>query len=220
MLMAFKQTTCLMKQILLLTLLIYSNPCLSQLERSLTAALQHGIYIYNNQKDTIYLSDMHVPLSSKFKDLQVVDSIQIDGLGSKEIIFYRKCRGKIDEHGTTFVASGLVNVSKFEIWNLDTKEMMFEATNFYKSKFVRNNFGRISLKGKVTWSYDFSFDDTGLVTISKLKTKSKGYIAQLNVEKTKAKNKHVFEKKYNINNLTSDKTEGAYRFINGKYTRE
>jgi hypothetical protein len=98
--------------------------------------------------------------------------------------------------------------------------MMFEATNFYKSKFVRNNFSRISLKGKVIWSYHLSFDDTGLVTISQLKTKSKGYTALLNVEKTKAKNKHVFEKKPYINNLTSDKTEGTYRFVNGKYIRE
>ena len=79
-----------MKQILFFVILICSNPCLGQLDRSVKAAFQNGIYFYNNQKDTIYLSDMDVPLSCQCKDLQVVDSIQIDGVGSKEIIFFRK----------------------------------------------------------------------------------------------------------------------------------
>jgi len=208
-----------MKQILFFTLVICSNPCLSQLERSITAALQKGIYVYNNQKDTLYLSDMNIGLSCKCKDLQVVDSVQIDGIGSKEIIFYRKCHGKIDEHGATFDASRHVNVSKYEIWNLDTKEMIFEATNFYRSKFDKK-LHHVRTKGKVTWSYDFKIDSTGRIIISKLKTKSKGYNMELNVEKTKAKNKHVFEKIPYTENVTSDKREGTYRYVNGKYIIE
>ena len=205
-----------MKQILFLILLIGSNPCWSQIERSLTAALQNGVYIYNNQKDTMYLSYMNVGLSCKCKDLEVVDSVQIDGVGSKEIVFYRKCRGKIDEHGDTFVASGNVNVSKYEIWNLDTKEMLFEATNFYKSNFNRKT-GKVGRKGKITWSFDFNIDSKGLITISKLKTRSKTYNVELNVEKTKAKNRPVVEKSRNKDNVTSDKTEGTYRYVNGTY---
>jgi hypothetical protein len=209
-----------MKQILFFTIVICTNPCLGQLERSGKAAFQNGIYVYNNQQDTIYLSDMNVPLSCQCKDLQVVDSIQIDGVGSKEIIFFRKCGGKDDEQGGTYVTRGYVNVSKYEIWNLDTKEMIFEATSFYKSKFDRNNLGRNRIEGKVSWSYNFSIDDTGTVTISKLKTSTKAYEFILNVEKTKAKNKPVREKSPYIYNLSADKTEGTYRYVNGKYIKE
>jgi hypothetical protein len=209
-----------LKQILFFVIIIYSNPCLGQLDLSVKAAFQNGIYFYNNQKDTIYLSDMDVPLPCQCKNLQVVDSIQIDGVGSKEIIFYRKCRGKIDEHGGTFVASGYVNVSKYEIWNLDTKEMMFEATNFYKSKFDKKTNKVIRIKGVVSWSYDFSIDDAGKITISKLKTKTKVYNVGLNVEKTKGKNKHVYEKMPYKYNFSEVKTEGTYRYVNGKYIKE
>ncbi|MCF8411520.1 MAG: hypothetical protein K9G31_09535 [Crocinitomicaceae bacterium] len=208
-----------MKQILFFTVFVCSNPCLSQFERSFSAALQNGIYIYNNQKDTIYLSFMNVGLSCKCKDLQVLDSVQIDGIGLKEIIFHRKCRGKINGHGATFVASGHVNVSKYEIWNIDTKEIIFEATNFNKSKFD-NKRGRVRSKSLICWSYDFVIDSIGRITISKLKTKSKGYNSELNVKKTKAKNKPVFEKKPYKVKVTSDKTEGTYRYVNGKYIIE
>ena len=207
-----------MKQILFFVILICSNPCLGQLDRSVKAAFQNGIYFYNNQKDTIYLSDMDVPLSCQCKNLQAVDSIQIDGVGSKEIIFFRKCCGKIDEHGGTFVTSGYVNVSKYEIWNLDTKEMMFEATNFYKSKFDRDNLGRDRIKAVVSWSYNFRIDYAGTITISNLKTK--GYKFELNNEKTNAKNKHVREKTPYKSNFSTDKTEGTYRYVNGKYIKE
>jgi hypothetical protein len=162
---------------------------------------------------------MNVGLSCKCKDLQVVDSVQIDGIGLKEIIFHRKCRGKIDEHGATCVASRHVNDSKYEIWNLDTKEMIFEATNFNKSNF-ENKRGRVKTKGLIFWSYDFVIDSIGRITISKLRTKSKGSNAELNVEKTKAKNKPVFEKTPYKDKVTSDKTEGTYRYVKGKYIKE
>jgi hypothetical protein len=209
-----------MKQILFFTTVICANPCLGQLERSAKAVFQNGIYVYNNQQDTIYLSDMNVSLSCECKDLQVVDSIQIDGVGSKEILFFRKCDGKNDEQGGTFVTRGYVNKSKYEIWNLDTKEMIFEATSFYKSKFDRNNLGRNRIKGKVSWSYNFTIDDTGKITISKLKTSTKADEFILSVEQTKAKNKPVREKSQYKGNLFADKTEGTYRYVNGKYIKE
>jgi hypothetical protein len=209
-----------MKQILFFTILICSNPCLSQIERSLYIGIQKGIYVYNNQKDTLYLSEINVSLSCEFKDLQVVDSIQEDGIGSKEIIFFRSCGGRDDKVGSMSITRDYVNVSKYEIWNLDTKEKMFEATNFYRSKFHKKNAGGGRIKGKVSSSYNFRIDDEGTITISNLKIKTKGYKLELNIEKTKAKNKTVLEKSpYNCN-FSADKTEGTYRYINGKYLQE
>jgi hypothetical protein len=209
-----------MKQILFFTILICSNPCLSQIERSLNAVVQKGIYIYNNQKDTIYLSDMNVGLFCKCKDLQIVDSIQIDGVGSKEIVFLRNCRGENDEQGGTFVRSGYNKVSKYEIWNLDTKQLIFEATNYYKSKFDRNNLGSNRIKGVESWSYDFRIDDAGTITISKLKTSTKAKKFIIDKKKSSIKNKVMYKKTpYNFD-VRPDKTEGTYRYVDGKYSRE
>ncbi len=209
-----------MKQILLFTILICSNPCLSQIERSLYIGIQKGIYVYNNQKDTLYLSEINVSLSCEFKDLQVVDSIQIDGIGSKEIIFFRSYGGKDDKVGSISVSREYVSVSTYEIWNLDTKEKMFEATNFYRSKFDTKNVAGGRIKGVVYWLYNFRIDDAGKITISNLKIKTKGYKLELDVEKTKAKNKTVLKKSPYKYNFSADKTEGTYRYVNGKYIKE
>jgi hypothetical protein len=209
-----------MKQILFFTILICSNPCLSQIERSLYIGIQKGIYVYNNQKDSLYLSEINVSLSCKFKDLQVVDSIQIDGIGSKEIIFFRSYKGKDANVGSISITQEYVNASKYEIWNLDTKEKMFEATNFYRSKFDTKNVGGGGIKGVVSWSYNFRIDDAGTITISKLKTKTKTNKLELNVEKTKTKNKRIYEKTPYNYIFFEVKPAGTYRYINEKYIKE
>jgi hypothetical protein len=97
---------------------------------------------------------------------------------------------------------------------------MFEATNFYRSKFDTKNVAGGRIKGVVSWSYNFRIDDAGKITISNLKIKTKGYKLELDVEKTKAKNKTVLKKSPYKYNFSADKTEGTYRYVNGKYIKE
>jgi hypothetical protein len=76
------------------------------------------------------------------------------------------------------------------------------------------------IKGVTSCSYDFKIDSTGFITICKLKTKPKAYKFELNIQKTKVKNKRVLEKSPYKYNFTSNKIEGTYRYVNGKYIKE
>ena len=209
-----------MKQILFFTIFICSNALYAQ--TSLNFVLRENIYVYNNQKDTIFLSKIDAGIFFTCDDLKITDSIQIDGVGSKEIVFFRNCRGLKEDHGGTFDITESVKISKYEIWNLDSKQLIFEAISFYKSDYKRNQMHKDPqrTKGVESWSYDFKIDSTGLITICKLKTKTKAYKLAFNAEKTKAKNQTVLEKSPYNYNITSDKREGTYRYVNGNYIRE
>ena len=75
-----------MKPIFILAFFIYSNALLAQGDLGLM--MRQNIYVYNDQKDTIHLSEINVGKFCICDTLRIIDTIQIDGIGSKEIVFF------------------------------------------------------------------------------------------------------------------------------------
>jgi hypothetical protein len=99
-----------------------------------------NVYIYNHGHDTIFLSKLSllgVEISFNCDTLQIIDSIQVDGTGAKEIVFYRHCSGVSGRHGGSFDVTESAVLTKYEIWNLDTKHLLLEATNHYACNYDR-----------------------------------------------------------------------------------
>ena len=126
-------------------------------------------YIYNQGKDTIHFS------TPDFKGLMVpklaiLDSIQINGKGAKEIVFSRSFEGYINKHGGTFDIDEEFRQNIIEIWNLDTKQQIFQAVKYYSLHFNRFlAFGDLKReKGYHFYSYELHIDEKGEIQLSNL----------------------------------------------------
>lgn len=180
------------------------------------------IYVYNNSNDTIYLSKIN---SCKFcwcDTLRIVARVQIDSIGSKEIVFLRNCNGFTSEHGGTFDIDESINITKYEIWNLDSKKMIFDAVSSYKSDF--NKFQAYSTpkhkKGKESYSYEFKINANGQITISNVKTHAEVFTVQWKTVKKKGKNEKTIEEVPYPYTIKPDRQEGVYKYVNGEYIKE
>lgn len=191
-----------MRQILIFTFLVLSDLVFGQNTLS-SLKSNPDIYVFNNSKDTIYLTKVKLGQWTITQSIKIVDTIQIDGLGSSEIVFVRTVNGVTEEHGGMFDISETKTISKYEIWNVDTKTLLFEAVNSFEFDYNRMD-ARITIpdslqgsfgfgKGKCSYVYDFSIDIKGQVIIKNIR---------------------------NTNNCIADKQEGLYKYINGKYTNE
>lgn len=187
-----------MRQVLILVLvaicnLAFAQPQLGSLKRN------PDIYVFNNSKDTIYLTKVDLGQFSFTDSIEIADTIQIDGSGLKEIIFVRHSHGNFEAHGGMFDISDYKVVAKYEIWNLDTKTLLFEAIIDYKNDFNNSyayddQWGSYRKgHGSVSYKYDFIVNENGQVTISNLKI---------------------------TGDCTPDHTGGSYKFLNGKYIVE
>lgn len=189
-----------MRQILILSFLIISNLIYGQVLLN-----NADFYVYNNSMDTLYLtkidSKSNVPFSTK--SYNIFDTIQIDGIGSKEIIFERSYSGNYRNIMQAHQEVEFTKIQKYEIWNIDTKTLLFEAISFYEFRFEYWSIVTINALDNDGWSrgicsfnYDFSIDSNGRIKISGIKT-------------------------INTNNeCTPDKEEGFYIFTNGQYKKE
>jgi hypothetical protein len=161
-------------------------------------------YVYNDSKDTLFLTPIHVGAFAPSKSIRIFDTLQIDGLGSKEIIFERHSAGETRDIKQASQTMETTKVLKYEIWDIDTKTLLFQAVSGYEFRFDNwNLLTRHINKDNDGWSrgycsctYDFSIDSTGRIKISNLMTISTN------------------------NHCDADKKEGFYTFINGKYTHE
>lgn len=193
-----------MRQILILSFLIMSNLIYGQLLLS-----NADYYVYNNSMDTLYLTKFDFR-SNEFlhtKSSKIFDTIQIDGIGSKEIIFERSYSGNFRNIMQAHQEEELTKIHKYEIWNIDTKTLLFEAVDDYEFNYknwrLPNESLPDSLFGKSGWTtgscsykYNFSIDNNGQIYIVNIKYK-------------------------NMNSdCITDKKEGCYKFTNGKYTNE
>lgn len=160
-------------------------------------------YVYHDSKDTLFLTKLNVGHSSiTNRSTTIVDSIQIDGKGSKEIIFERTYSGDFRNIMQAHQEEEFTKIHKYEIWNLDTKTLLFEAISFYEyqyenwslvTNYTSNDDGW--RRGFCSYSYNFSIDSIGRIKISEIKTISTN------------------EK------CTPDKKEGFYIFTNGMYIK-
>lgn len=190
-----------MRQLLTFILLVLYKVSFGQLQL-IPKSNNPDSFTFNNTRDTVYLTVVNLGHFTFTDSIKIIDSIQIDGIGSKEIIFERYMHGKTNEHGGMFEIEDYIGIKKYEIWNLDTKTLLFEAISDYKNEF--NNFfaydyfkcGSGSCRkgqGTAFYKYDISFNKNGQVIIS------------------------------NLNNTTGcepDHPVGTYNFLNGKYNLE
>lgn len=189
-----------MRQILLLSFLIFSNLIYGQLLLS-----NADYYVYNNSMDTLYLTEIDIR-TDKFlssKSSKIFDTIQIDGIGSKEIIFERSYSGNFRNIMQAHQEEEFTKIHKYEIWNIDTKTLLFEAIRFYEFRFENWSILTIDTtdnnrwsRGICSYSYDFSIDSIGRIKI--------------NGTKKISTNKEC----------TPDKEEGFYIFTDGQYKKE
>lgn len=150
-------------------------------------------YVYNGAKDTLVFSTISLAHFNFCQTPQIVDSIQINGAGAKEIVFFRNCRGETNDHGGTYDITEKAQLHKYEVWDLDAQQLLFEVTTYYVMEY--NRFNAYSdpshARGRDHYQCDFAIDDAGTITISKLRGKSSELAA---------------------------KKEGEYVFRNGQYT--
>jgi hypothetical protein len=144
--------------------------CLSAISvhaQSITYPAKPNFYVYNNQKDTIHFSKVGVARGFQSSTFKVVDSIQIDGSGVKELVFLREGSSIFSDHGGTFDITGSTNFSKYEIWNLDTKTLLFEANCGWSEK--SNGFDARRQPSRqnvdIRYKYDFSINASGTIII-------------------------------------------------------
>lgn len=177
--------------------------------KSIVMPPNSNIYLFNNSNDTLYLTEMYLGEWADMDTFLVIDSIQIDGVGSKEIIIYRKGSGQTESHGGTFDISESISMSKYEVWNLDTKTLLFTATNFYTidynswhphMRFLSDSAKAVNRMGigHCFYSYDFSMDSTGQITITNLNDKDP----------------------FNSKGCSAGIKEGVYLFRDGEYRLE
>lgn len=192
-----------MKQILILSFLILSNLNYGQLLLS-----NSDYYVYNNSKDTLYLTKIESSKNKNFidgslKSSKILDTIQIDGIDSKEIIFERSYSGESKNIMQAHQEEEFTKIHKYEIWNIDTKTLLFEAISFYEFRFENWSITTNSSidndgwnRGFCSYTYDFSIDSVGRIKISDTKVISTN------------------------KDCTPDKEEGFYIFRNGQYIKE
>jgi hypothetical protein len=133
-------------------------------------------YVYNDSKDTIKLSSIDSSYGTCLCSLpKIVSEIQIDKKGAKEVVFYRKCVIKDQFYQSSFRQTITTTIKKYEVWNLDTKQLLFEAKNYYKSHFdgISPNPLEVPRRQKSTRYYQYSFvlNKKGNIQIKQLRGK-------------------------------------------------
>lgn len=147
-----------------------------------------NIFIYNDGQDTISLPPIKKvyteinddPIDQELtpdsllnksfslfpnssNEVIIMDSVQIDGLGAKEVIICRKFSLVQSVHGGTFDGMESRTIEQIEIWNLDTKERYWEEVVFYDHEFI----APYNRPGRLVFKYNFSIDNEGVIAITK-----------------------------------------------------
>lgn len=206
-----------MKQVLFLTINLFFNSLFAQ------SIFNYGYsFIYNTGKDTLHFSKLLPEGLCLSTSTTIRDSIQIDGTGAKEVIFFRSGNCSINEHGGSFDIDENTSVSKFEIWNLDNKKLLFEVTTSYQSEFNKFNayMQPSHLQGYVNYSCNFAIESNGDIKISNEKKDTKVNEVRWKTVTTNEKEEIVIEEKPYPYYNSPGKTEGIYKFVNGAYILE
>lgn len=199
----------------LILFLSLSNLAVSQISLG-----QDRRYVYNNTKDTILFTNFlpkfstigFNPKSSLCGDIKIVDSIQVDGIGRKELVFYFTCTFFNSQHGGTFDIDESVEIGKYEIWNLDTKSVIFEVIDHKKTNFNRFIAGQPKANGNTCYKSDVTFDEFGTITVKNVKT---GCSVE-SEKKVKSRGKRKKNSR-TTTDITGKNQEIVYKFEGGKY---
>ena len=166
--------------------------------------VEKGIYVYNNSKDTLKLStDCNFWGDTLCHKIEVFKEISIGNPNERGIVFFSSCEVRTEMHGGTFDISRKAKFTKYEIWNLKTKELLFESINTYHCYFDENLVGFQHSKGTAFYQYDFMIDNNGKIIINNLKSKLS----------------FSFGKRIRGEVFKPDNEEGIYELVDGKYTK-
>ncbi len=160
-----------------------------------TTMKRYLVFENKNTIDTLFLSIT----DNKFhSNTCQIEQIQIDGKGLKEIHIkwtYTEPFGLGDYIGGQTSWGEQTIFVNHEIWSLDMKKRLFSAVSLYSVEKYTTYHGRDeqTINTHSFWSYDFSINENGRITIS-------------NIKKTK--------------DQIPDNTEGIYTFADGKYHKE
>lgn len=134
-------------------------------------------YIYNDNKDTLILPNVDRYADCHCSPLEVVSEIQIDQKGAKEIVFLRNCSVHSVFYESSFSRAALGFIQKYEVWNLDTKERLFEAMNYYRGTYKNELIQRTRFKnynkGKIFYKYTVTVEASGTIKIQQIRGKDK-----------------------------------------------
>jgi hypothetical protein len=138
-------------------------------------------YMYNDSKDTITLSSIDSSYGLCTCSLpKIVAEVQIDKKGAKEVVFYRKCHLINEFYRSSFRQTTRTTIKKYDVWNLDSKQLLFEAKSYYKSKFdgIDPNPQKVPRHQKSTKQYQYSFrlNKKGTIQIKHLRGKLKDLV--------------------------------------------
>ena len=159
----------------------------------------NAYYIFNQKKDTLFFPNIERERFATIK-YALTDSIQIDQKGNKEIIISIYLDSGTSEHGGTFDKTKKLQYSKYEIWNLATKEKLFEVFTSYLNQYSIFD-ARINPETKKGFQFstcEFIYNDKQL-EISNFKYATSSEIQNKTIEA------HGEEK------------QGMYQFIGNKY---
>ncbi|MES2486273.1 MAG: hypothetical protein V4581_10060 [Bacteroidota bacterium] len=177
-----------------------------------------SILVYNNDRDTIFLSKMSSdsillsPLPCRCRPellmrlgsgvaTQIFKEIQVDGQRAREVVIKRAYSEVIFGHGGSYDTTVNEIFSVYEIWNLDSKEMLFRSVSDYDNKYdcfcAEGSADRKTAKGERSYSYDIAIDDKGTITITNLNLKGGDDFP-----------------------FRPDHQEGVYIFKDGKYSKQ
>lgn len=192
-----------MRQILIVSLLLSSISMIGQVVLS-----NPDYYVCNSGLDTLFLKNLDFRKNQPFgfrpaNTTSIVDTIQLDGKGAKEIVFERTYSGVSEIIMQAHQSKEETIIHKYEIWNIDTKTLLFESVASYHFRFeywslLSDNFPENNgwTTGFCGYDYPFSIDSTGRIEIGKATTIS------------------------TQDGCTPDKEEGFYIFTDGQYRKE
>ncbi|MGH1335805.1 MAG: hypothetical protein ACRBFS_06725 [Aureispira sp.] len=133
-------------------------------------------YIYNDNKDTLILPDVNF-ISCIYQPLEVVAEIQIDQKGAKEVVFYRTCYMNSVFYESSFSRTAGGFHHEYEVWNLDTKQCLFEVTVYYKGAYknelMQKTIFKNYKKGKTFYQCTFDIEENGNIHVQKIRGKDK-----------------------------------------------
>lgn len=164
--------------------------------------------INDNTNDTLFLKTLHHSPFGGGCESKLIDSIQIDGIGAKEVVIYRKHNDSEERHGGSYDISTTTRLEKYEVWNVDSHQLLFQSTSYFFYNCA--NFNAYTepshTKGSCSYRSDFKIDKTGTITIKGLKQRN-------NIKGTYSK------KSVGLDYCQPLDNEGLYQFIDNKYQK-
>jgi len=124
----------------------------------------------NASKDSISIFPfLAVPSLFNFvycDSLSMIDSLQIDGHGAKEVVFYRHFTAHLKHEGSTLVSKDNYELEKIEIWNIDTKTVLFEKIIGYTNHHYSNSVtSQRKISSTEEFKLEFIIDHLGVIHV-------------------------------------------------------